>query len=154
MLKNITYSLCTLFSICSQFEEFIVFFQKACLSKVAQLHYVTGVSVQMGMLTLDTRHSSDQNSRSPVFGEETESIDSICQNPTLADPYESSLVYPGISTVPEAGEGLFARTDIKAGQLIAFFNGVRTRAGGIENADYTIKSDDRRCVFDIPEECR
>ena len=72
----------------------------------------------------------------------------------LADPYESALVYPGISTIQDAGEGLFAKTDIKAGQLIAFFNGVRTRAGGIENADYTIKSDDQRGVFDIPEKCR
>ena len=124
------------------------------MSQVAKLHYVTGISVQMGILNLDTRPPSDQTSRSPVFGREAESIDSICQHPMLADPYESALVYPGISTIQDAGEGLFAKTDIKAGQLIAFFNGVRTRAGGIENADYTIKSDDQRGVFDIPEKCR
>jgi len=51
----------------------------------------------------------------------------ISKNPFLRDPYEKRYVYVKESQVPLAGEGLWAKTDIKAGQLVALFNGVRQR---------------------------
>lgn len=45
----------------------------------------------------------------------------------MRDPYESRYVYVEQSRIPFAGEGLFAKENIKAGQLCACFNGVRQR---------------------------
>ena len=38
---------------------------------------------------------------------------------------QARYVYVSQSSVGGAGEGLIARTDIKQGQVVAFFNGVR-----------------------------
>jgi len=51
----------------------------------------------------------------------------ISKTPLLQDPYEKRHVFVKQSQIPFAGEGLWAKTDIKAGQLIALFNGVRQR---------------------------
>ena len=50
----------------------------------------------------------------------------ISRSPLLRDPYEMRYVYVGESGAGDsAGEGLFAKTDIKQGSLVALFNGVR-----------------------------
>ena len=50
----------------------------------------------------------------------------ISRNPMLRDAYEVRYSYVGVSTISgNAGEGLFAKTDIKRGSLVALFNGVR-----------------------------
>lgn len=45
--------------------------------------------------------------------------------PHLRDPYESRLVEVADSGVEGGGEGLYARRDIPAGTLIAYYNGIR-----------------------------
>ena len=42
------------------------------------------------------------------------------------DPHERRSVYVGISRIPNAGEGLFARQDFKHGDLVSYFGGQRT----------------------------
>lgn len=51
----------------------------------------------------------------------------ISKSPMLMDPYETRHVYVKESNTPSSGEGLWAKTDIKAGQLVTLFNGVRQR---------------------------
>ena len=52
---------------------------------------------------------------------------SITKEPMLRDPSEVRLVYVASSSVAGAGEGLWAKTDIISGQMVALFNGVRQR---------------------------
>lgn len=82
--------------------------------------------------------------------------------PLVPDPYESAVVECRTSGMPGAGEGLFARVDLLAGTVAAFYNGVRIpyALGGPKeewatsgykifvNADFT--SGER---MDIPEDC-
>ena len=50
----------------------------------------------------------------------------IALHPLLPDPYEQHccIVQPS-SLGPQAGEGLFARTDLAAGTVVSFYNGVK-----------------------------
>ena len=52
---------------------------------------------------------------------------SITKEPMLRDPAEVRLVYVAASSVAGAGEGLWAKTSIMSGQVVALFNGVRQR---------------------------
>ena len=49
----------------------------------------------------------------------------LSRSPFLRDPYEQYFVRVSRSKFPDAGEGLFAITDILEGTVIAFYNGVR-----------------------------
>lgn len=57
---------------------------------------------------------------------------SMGQHLLVPDPYETSQVVCHESGIAEAGEGLFAAKDIEAGDIVAFYNGVRIpfRLGG------------------------
>ena len=54
------------------------------------------------------------------------------------------------SLIPNAGEGLFTKQEVKSGQILAYFNGVLVHGIG---SDYSIKFDNGLLV-DIPENCR
>ena len=54
----------------------------------------------------------------------------FCAHPHARDPYEAIFVEVRQSRIKDAGEGLFARTDIEPGTIISFYNGVKVRAGG------------------------
>jgi len=43
----------------------------------------------------------------------------------LSDPYEAARVTVSQSTVPGGQEGLFAKRDLPAGAVVAFYNGIR-----------------------------
>ena len=45
----------------------------------------------------------------------------------MRDPREVRMVYVAASSVAGAGEGLWAKTSIMSGQVVALFNGVRQR---------------------------
>ena len=47
--------------------------------------------------------------------------------PTLRDPYESSMVEIRVSNIDGANEGLFARQDIEINTVLAFYNGTKAR---------------------------
>lgn len=53
----------------------------------------------------------------------------ITSPPHLRDPYEDQLVEVCTSKVPGGGDGLFAKVDIPAGTLVAYYNGLRMKAG-------------------------
>ena len=86
-----------------------------------------------------------------AFISEVEVIkDTICNWPLRPDPYEVKHVEVKKSSIPGAGQGLFAIKAIEKGQLVAFFNGVPMEN---EGSDYSIKYDDW-LMLDIPESCR
>ena len=50
---------------------------------------------------------------------------SLGEQAMLRDRYEESMVYLDRSTIPGAGEGLFARKDVSLHTIVAFFNGLK-----------------------------
>ncbi len=54
--------------------------------------------------------------------------DCISKTPLVPDPYEDLFVFVDDSTIPEAGEGLFAKNDLEVATVIAFYNGIRFEA--------------------------
>ena len=80
---------------------------------------------------------------SPVYRHEPATRVSITRSPLTRDPYEarhvagdsldtcvyleSRHVYVAPSDTEGAGEGLWAKQGLRAGQLVALFNGVRQR---------------------------
>ena len=52
------------------------------------------------------------------------------RTPHHPDPYEAIFVEVRQSSIKDAGQGLFARTDIEPGTIISFYNGLKVRSGG------------------------
>ena len=50
---------------------------------------------------------------------------SVTSQPLLPDPYEDRMVEVRVSRVEGAEEGLFSRRNVKAGTVMAFYNGIR-----------------------------
>ena len=72
---------------------------------------------------------------------------------SVRDLWDMLHVYVRHSAEEGAGEGLFARRDIKQGQLVALFSGARKRHfrnESFEWSDYCIKLDES-CSIDIPD---
>ena len=57
----------------------------------------------------------------------------ISSCPRLCDPYEQHFVEIGPSLIPDAGQGLFAKSRIDRNTVVAFYNGVRTKEEGYED---------------------
>ena len=75
------------------------------------------------------------------------------KNCNLRDLWDIIHVYVGPSQAQCAGEGLFARRNIKKGGLVALFSGARKRHFRNETfewSDYCIKVDEN-CSIDIPD---
>ena len=60
--------------------------------------------------------------------------DDIKCPPLQQDPYESSTIMVGQSLMEGGGDGGYAKKDIPAGTLVAYYNGIRLKAG--ENSPY------------------
>ena len=66
----------------------------------------------------------------------------------------------GQSLIPNAGEGLFAKTDIQPGKVVAYFNGVAKDICDqeLDSSDYSISCSGPdqtvRMILDIPDRCR
>ena len=54
------------------------------------------------------------------------------------DPYESKVVEVRQSLIPGAGEGLFMKTSLEGGVLVAYFAGVVVEAQHCEDSQYSI----------------
>ena len=68
----------------------------------------------------------------------------ISSQPHLTDPFEEKTVYVAQSGIEGAGEGLFLRRDVKAGDLVAFYNGVR-----MSEHEARVRKEDRRSPYRI-----
>lgn len=110
-----------------------------------------------GRMLAATYHSADGARLAPhVYRHDPSTAARISSEPLLADPYEARTVRVAPSTIPGAGEGLFTRRAVPAGQVLAYYNGVRLthrivdRRGWSANSN-TISLDDDT-VLDVPAE--
>ena len=49
--------------------------------------------------------------------------------PLQRDPYETKILRVGASRVEGGGEGAYARKNLPAGTVVAYYNGIRMKAG-------------------------
>ena len=58
------------------------------------------------------------------------------------DPYEEKYLYIADSTLKGAGRGVFLKRNVKKGEIVGFYNGVRLT--GMESK---VKHEDRRSIY-------
>lgn len=61
----------------------------------------------------------------PEYTREISDFNHMTSQPLLPDPYESQRVEVRLSSVPGANDGLFAKCNVEAGTILAFYNGIR-----------------------------
>jgi len=121
--------------------------------KSGQLARLIGMEKEYGILVPRVRPVN----KTATLAYEPSSSNVITKRPMLRDPYEQRYVYVEESAVPFAGQGLYAKSRIAAGQLVSLFNGVRQRhLWGVKGdnfgwSDYRI-SVDRDLDIDIRKE--
>ncbi|XP_071743457.1 uncharacterized protein [Lepeophtheirus salmonis] len=80
----------------------------------------------------------------------------ISQNPMLRDPYECSTVVVSQSKIPYAGEGLYAKRNVRPNTLLALFNGIKRREVTGQRTHWSLTTSDygialkRDMTLDIP----
>ncbi|XP_065177251.1 histone-lysine N-methyltransferase SETD7-like [Sycon ciliatum] len=78
----------------------------------------------------------------------------ICEKPLIPDRYESATAYVAPSQIPNSGEGLFAKRQLKAGELVAYYNGVRLSHSTVDSRDWSENGNcislDDDTVIDVP----
>ncbi len=87
------------------------------------LGVVKSVSFENGIPELGIKTDEERNL--DRFVRDVSSSSRISRFPMLRDPYEDERVEVAQSKLPQAGEGLFAKKDLKAGELAALYNGIR-----------------------------
>lgn len=90
------------------------------------------------------------------YGEDIADDTIISNNPTLQDPYEKQYSYVDKSTIDGAGEGLFAKIDLKPNIICSLYNGIRLTHDIVDNRDWKENSNtisiDEDTVIDVPKE--
>ena len=79
--------------------------------------HLNGVKVDCGIPVPVVRESDG----SATYSYDPSGANCISKTPLLRDPYEKRYVYVKESEVPFAGEGLWAKTGIKAGRMCSLF---------------------------------
>ena len=84
------------------------------------------------------------------------SHDILSLQPLLCDVYEQDRVCVKKSLIDNAGEGLFARVDLKADEVASFYNGVRLSHDEVDSRDWSVNGNtlslDDDTVIDVPAE--
>mmetsp|Transcript_50171 Transcript_50171/g.93418 ORF Transcript_50171/g.93418 Transcript_50171/m.93418 type:complete len:368 (-) Transcript_50171:172-1275(-) len=79
---------------------------------------------------------------------------SISARMLTADPYEQRRVTVAPSTMPGAGEGLFAKIPLYKGEVAAYYNGVRLPHDEVDNRDWSLNDNtialNEDEVIDVP----
>ena len=69
------------------------------------------------------------------------------QYATVMDPFEKKAVYVGESSIPGAGEGLFARRQFSPGDLVSYFNGWKADYSSMVFTNMTYEEMERALAF-------
>ena len=96
----------------------------------------------------------------PEYIRELATFTTVTSQPMLPDPYEDRMVAVRMSRVEGAEEGLFSRQDVKAGTVMAFYNGIRREKS--ENMTWDLEANSykifdptrKKGTVDIPVELR
>ena len=99
---------------------------------------------------------------SELYEREVSTCDFMTQNPMLTDPYEEEMVEVRQSRVEGGEEGLFSRKDVKAGTVLAFYNGIRRKKPEDSSACWQLEENaykifdptNKGGVVDIPQHFR
>lgn len=82
--------------------------------------------------------------------------DCISSDPLLPDHYEQAKVTVKHSNICSAGEGLFAKTDLKEGEIVSFYNGIRLTHEEVDGREWSLNGNtislDDDCVLDVPSQ--
>ena len=78
----------------------------------------------------------------PLFNYERGTEILMCKNLMVPDPYELNTVVVYKSKMQGGGEGLFAKVDLPAHRIVAFYNGIHEQ---IDDDDDTV----RKCFFHV-----
>ncbi|XP_029517913.1 histone-lysine N-methyltransferase SETD7 [Oncorhynchus nerka] len=102
-----------------------------------------------------TRPHFDVSSDSPVYSYDKSTSTCIATHTLLPDPYESKRVFVADSLISGAGEGLFAKMDVEANVVMAFYNGVRITHSEVDTRDWSLNGNtislDEDTVIDVPQ---
>ena len=82
---------------------------------------LTGVQIECGIPI--PQHRKSENPTTYTY--DPSGARCISKTPLVRDPYEARYVYVAESGIEGAGEGLWAKTSLMAGQVCSLFNGVR-----------------------------
>jgi len=98
-------------------------FQNGMLIQAKQAR-ISNIEIMGGILTPSFQVVSERD-----FCHWPSTKDDICCPPLQEDPYEHSLLTVGQSRIAGGGEGVYAKKDIAAGRVVAYYNGIRMKAG-------------------------
>ena len=83
---------------------------------------ISGVKEQYGSVKVPQFNINTDT----VFIRELSSHDFVTSQPMVSDPYEDRMVDVRLSKVEGAEDGLFSKLNVKAGTIMAFYNGIRS----------------------------
>jgi len=86
----------------------------------------------------------------PIYRFDESTSRRISSDPLLSDPFESLLVEARPSTIPDSGEGLFARRHLPAGVVVTWYNGTRERGSRSERRRWDMNSNTIALIDDDP----
>lgn len=97
-----------------------------------------------------------------VYLREVSTCDFITTSPQLRDPYETQWVEVRQSRVDGAEDGLFCRQNVKAGTVLAFYNGIRRQKPADSASSWQLEENAYKIfdptspggVLDIPQNLR
>lgn len=83
--------------------------------------------------------------------------DLLSLQPLVPDVYEQDRVCVRVSTIKNAGEGLFAKVGLQEDEVASFYNGIRLSHDEVDARDWSLNDNtlslDEDTVIDIPAEC-
>ena len=71
----------------------------------------------------------------PLFNYDRGTEILMCKNLMVPDPYELNTVVVKASKMKGGGEGLFAKVDVPAHRIVAFYNGVQEQVDDDDDKD-------------------
>ncbi|XP_068596444.1 histone-lysine N-methyltransferase SETD7 [Brachionichthys hirsutus] len=121
--------------------------------------FVDGDLIQARLATATTNQSGrlhfEVTPNSPLYRCDNATSARIVTHALLPDPYESHRVFVADSTVEGAGQGLFAKVDVGADAVVAFYNGVRITHSEVDSRDWALNGNtislDEDTVIDVPQ---
>ncbi|KAL0974232.1 hypothetical protein UPYG_G00217470 [Umbra pygmaea] len=137
--------------------------------------FVEGELIEARLATLVSTETSRPHFEvcpdSPVYSYDKSTSTCIATHTLLPDPYESKMVFDVLpsavpleglffrvfvaeSLIPGGGEGLFAKMDVEADVVMAFYNGVRITHSEVDGRDWSLNGNtislDEDTVIDVP----
>ena len=89
-------------------------------------------------------------------GFDASTSDHLSLQPLVSDVYEQDRVCVGKSLIKNAGEGLFAKVNLKEDEVASFYNGIRLSHDEVDSRDWLLNENtlslDEDVVIDVPVE--